>query len=583
VEIQVLWHEQIRAATEWAEYQGKKDLADDWRLLKARLQMIFKYYFWDSSKNRLVDHINADNSPDSQIRPNAAFAVSVPADETNQTPLLEPAQREYILRELAAHLVYPWGVASLSQGDPNFYPYHHYPPYYVPDAAYHNGIIWTWINGPVISAVSPLNPQMGILLLQEASRQILHEDAVGSYSELLEAWPRKGTDQIKISGTVSQAWNLAEYIRNWHEDMLGIKPDMMHQSLYFSPLLPLDFFPAEYSVRIGHDILKGEYSRNGSDLQFRLEGINPLADLTLRAKIPFQDHWIKFDYPWREKEPLIIRIQMEGNSYKVVVNSQNVPNVKLEPRRLLPALTFTEPKMDFSINSLRGPEYELISPEEATTAHRTLTQNVFDVEDPAIDDVGPAGGYTYPTNPSFKSGIFDGRRARIWRDKEYFYFELEYRNLIDPGWKPEPGYQLTYTAITLNFEKLVGVRRTKIEMNANYTVPMDFGYNFIIYVGNGYRIADAKGEIIAEYQPSDTEHPIGFPEEKKVRFSVPIRFLSDRHLRNAAVLIGGQDDHGGGGVGEFREVQKTAREWNGGGGEQESGNPNVYDVIYLER
>jgi hypothetical protein len=54
-------------------------------------------------------------------------------------------------------------------------------------------------------------------------------------------------------------------------------------------------------------------------------------------------------------------------------------------------------------------------------------------------------------------------------------------------------------------------------------------------------------------------------------------------LRNAVVFIGGQDDHGGGGVGEFREVLKTAGEWNGGGGDHDSNNPNVYDIIYLKR
>lgn len=584
VEIQVLWWEQIRVAIRWAERLGHQEQADDWRLLENRLRMNFRFYFWDSKNHRLVDHLMSDNSKDPQIRPNTAFALSLPeSDLPKNQSLLDESQKEAILKELTSHLLYPWGVASLSQDDPNFHPYHHYPPYYVPDAAYHNGIIWTWLNGPVISALSPYNAELGLMFLREASRQIVEDDAVGNYSELLEAWPRKGSDQILISGTVSQAWNLAEYIRNWHEDMLGIKPDLVQNTIYFSPLLPVDAYPVEFLAGVGNDVLSGKYSRDGEHLYFELWNKESLPDLSIAAKIPFGNRWIKFDWPWKGNEKLLIDIQPEGNSFKVKVNNKTVPNIATENRELLPELTFVEPKMDFTINALRGPQYELISPEEATAIHHPMAQIVFDVDDPAKDDKGPNGRYTYPTNPNFKEGIFDGRRVHIWMDKDYFYFEIEYRNLVDPGWKPEPGYQLTYTAITLNFEKMIGVRRTGIDMNANHTVPVDYGYNFIIYVGNGYRIADAKGEVVAEYRPSDTEHPIGFPGEKKVRFSVPIRYLADRHLRNAVVLIGGQDDHGGGGVGEFRDVLKTAGEWHGGGGDRDTGNPNVYDVIYLRR
>jgi glycogen debranching enzyme len=394
VEIQVLWHEQTRVSIEWAQLLGYRELAEDWRLLKDRLQMNFHYYFWDAANNRLADHINTDNRPDLQIRPNTAFAISVPVDDPHETPLLKPAQKEIILQELAAHLIYPWGVASLSQDDPGFHPYHHYSPYYVPDAAYHNGIVWTWVNGPVISALSPFNPQMGIRLLQEASRQILEEDGVGSYSELLEAWPRKETDQIKISGTVSQAWNLAEYIRNWHEDMLGIRPVLSRREIIFSPLLPPDYFPVNFSLRIGNDVLSGDYSQNGKNLNFHLDGKHSLPDLTFRAKIPFLEHWIKFDYPWTGKAPLLIQVYQDRDSLKVNVNHKSLPDVKIESRQLLPELTFVEPKMDFTINSLRGPEYDLISPEEATAVHPTLAQIVFDREDPSKDDTGPNGRYT---------------------------------------------------------------------------------------------------------------------------------------------------------------------------------------------
>lgn len=582
LEIQALWREQIRISIDWAERLGYKEWAESWRLLENRLRQNFKYYFWNREKNRLADHLNEDNSADPQIRPNSVFAFTVPRNGAGENPLLEPAQQEAVLRELMGNLVYPWGVASLAQSDSNFHPYHHYPPYYVPDAAYHNGIIWTWVSGPLISALLPYHTGLGVSLLKEASRQILEEDAIGSYSELLESWPRPGSERVRTSGTVSQAWNLAEFIRNWHEDLLGIRPDLSRGQIRFSPLLPPELFPVNFKIRIGGDVLTGNYILVEGAREFRLEGKRSLPDLTVQARIPFESNWIVFETPWNGVQPLSIKVLPQKNTFKVLIN-ETAADVTVEPRKILTDLAFVTPAMNDSIPALRGPQYQLISSEDATRARGRMAPLIFDVKDRAHDDKGSNGKYTYPTNPNFKKGIFDGRRVRIWKDEQFYYFEIDYQELVDPGWKPEPGYQLTYTAITLNFEKLVGVRRSKVGMNANYSVPMEYAYNFVIYVGNGYRVVDAKGETIAEYRPADSAHPIGFAKEKKVRFSAPVKYLSDKHLRNAVVLIGGQDDHGGGGIGEFREVRRTAGEWNGGGGELESGNSNVYDEIYLRR
>jgi carbohydrate-binding DOMON domain-containing protein len=45
------------------------------------------------------------------------------------------------------------------------------------------------------------------------------------------------------------------------------------------------------------------------------------------------------------------------------------------------------------------------------------------------------------------------------------------------------------------------------------------------------------------------------------------------------VLVGAQDDHGGAGIGVFRNVEADAGEWHGGG-KLSPGDPNVYDFIF---
>jgi hypothetical protein len=44
------------------------------------------------------------------------------------------------------------------------------------------------------------------------------------------------------------------------------------------------------------------------------------------------------------------------------------------------------------------------------------------------------------------------------------------------------------------------------------------------------------------------------------------------------ILAGGQDDHGGAGIGEFRTVNTERGEWNGGG-KRRSGDSNIYDIL----
>ncbi|NIW43618.1 MAG: hypothetical protein GWN14_02020, partial [candidate division Zixibacteria bacterium] len=368
VEIQVLWLEQTRIAIEWAEFLGDDDWAEDWHLLERRLRRNFKRYFWDDQRQRLVDHLNTDNSADRQIRPNALFALSLPQDT-----LLMPHQEQAVLKEAMNHLVYPWGVSSLSQEDTNFHPYHHYPPFYVPDAAYHNGLVWTWLSGPLLSALISHHPELGFTLLREESRQILENDAIGSYSELLEAWPREGLEKPLISGTVSQAWNLAEFIRNWHQDVLGIRPDLSERRIDVSPGIPHSLKLVKFKARVGADILQGSYSRTDRDWEITLAGKQELPKLTVDFNLPVADQLFAFSVLWEDQRSLNVQLKSGGNKRKVFVNGKPMNDFSSNRNPLMDDLSFVKPKVDVNIPTLQGPSYDLIPPQQATQRHNTLT------------------------------------------------------------------------------------------------------------------------------------------------------------------------------------------------------------------
>lgn len=204
---------------------------------------------------------------------------------------------------------------------------------------------------------------------------------------------------------------------------------------------------------------------------------------------------------------------------------------------------------------------------------------LLDAADPEGDDVG-TGAYRYPTTPSLKEGSLDLRHCTIAADSERLYVTLSFKNLSDPGWHPEYGFQLTYAAIAIDEDGVSGSGKRGVGMNSHYMLGPERAFERIIYVGGGLRLEDSSS-VLAEYlpEPGDEERPLGSAASKTVSFSLPLDLIGRPTARwTFTVLIGAQDDHGGAGIGEFRAVGENATEWSGGGKADPSA-PNVYDVL----
>ena len=153
---------------------------------------------------------------------------------------------------------------------------------------------------------------------------------------------------------------------------------------------------------------------------------------------------------------------------------------------------------------------------------------------------------------------------------------------MQPNWHPEYGFQLTFAAIAID----LGTNQSGanfIQRNANLQLPRDFAYHRIIFIGGGLQIEDAEGNILTAFRPEDVRYPLGDVQKKEISFAIPKSFLGeyDKNWR-FIIAVGAQDDHGGGGIGEFRNVGKIASQWQGGGAEREFGNCNVYDLLEVK-
>jgi glycogen debranching enzyme len=244
VEIQALWHAQLDASARLARLAGQHQLAAAWTARANALAQSFRVAYAEPGSGGLVDHLNADGTKDTQIRPNPIFALTVPL-----RPLVTKSAGEPVLRQVFNELVYPYGVASLSPRDPDFKPWHHDPKWHF-DSAYHNGNVWLWNSGPVSTALVRYGRRDLAWSLTDAMVDlVLERGTVGTIPELLDATPRNG--RIGLSGAESQAWSLSEFLRVVHEDYLGVRPDLLRGIVTIDPRLPQALGRVTTTIRLG--------------------------------------------------------------------------------------------------------------------------------------------------------------------------------------------------------------------------------------------------------------------------------------------------------------------------------------------
>jgi glycogen debranching enzyme len=571
-DIQALWERQLAAGIWFARLIGDERSAGVWEGARHQLAANFTRFF--VSDGIVADHLDANGTRDKQVRPNQIFT----------TALLDWATRVELVRNVTTSLTYPHGVASLSQDDMQFHPYHQFAPYYPKDAAYHNGIVWTWLQGRLISELVLLGQQnLAYRLTRATSHQILERGAAGTQSELLDAAPRPGEVDPRLSGTFSQAWNLAENIRNFYDDYLGIRANLLERRLVLRPGIPGSLTPVNARVCLGDQSIRLQLTQTPSSAVIRIDAENLDVELHTSVTLP---HWIGrdllFDLPPRS----IVQVKVDQNVITLHVDSTKQLPV-YQPSRYTStpqdSLQFLSPRVKPDLPSLVGPEYPLLS-------HATIKSEasngvkIIDVQDPLGDDrgVGACSGlYTYPRSTQFVPGSFDIARLQVDRDSSQVHFQIHFKSLSNPGWHPEYGFQLTYAALAIDTDRKVGSGSVQVGHNSGYRLDPRFAYERLILVGGGIQLEDNTGRILAAYVPaeSDTGKTLGNAAEGVISFSLPVDLLGEPNKNwHFTLLAGGQDDHGGAGLGEFRQVQEETSEWHGGG-RNSAADINVYDEL----
>jgi len=217
VEVEALWYNALKIVADLARRFGD-DRAHVFATLATVAKRSFQVAFWNEDGEHLYDCIRGKTA-DAAVRPNQILAVSLPHQ------LLERDRAASVVDCVARALRTPFGLRTLSPHDPR------YRGRYEGDAAsrdeaYHQGTVWAWLLGPFITAYfrvhgrSParVDEARGFI---EAFRDHLREAGLGTVSELFD-----GDPPHTPRGCISKALSVAELLRAYREDILGMRPGL---------------------------------------------------------------------------------------------------------------------------------------------------------------------------------------------------------------------------------------------------------------------------------------------------------------------------------------------------------------------
>lgn len=269
-DIQALWAGQLEAGILFAQQMGEEKDVERWTLIYEKLRSNFLKDFIDEKNLTFADRIKSNGKKDWKFRPNQLFAYEfIPTNEVKWK----------MTRKAWEGLVYPWGVASLHQDDPQFHPYHEiwsgYREGFHKDEAYHNGTVWIWNNGIAMQRMIEAGQvNSAYELLRTMSKQTVTEGAVGALDELTNALPISNEKMARRSGTFSQAWSSAELLRVWAQHVLGVQPLAIKKTVNLVPALPDSLSHIDFELPLFSGHIKGSYRRADKKLMTTWVGEN---------------------------------------------------------------------------------------------------------------------------------------------------------------------------------------------------------------------------------------------------------------------------------------------------------------------
>lgn len=99
------------------------------------------------------------------------------------------------------------------------------------------------------------------LLFKNMNWQALNLGVVGGLCENMDAYPHEGADWATLTGAYLQAWSNAEHLRVWYQYFLGIRPDLINNTLTLAPRIPAEMTSLNYHINVGEGRIEATFAR----------------------------------------------------------------------------------------------------------------------------------------------------------------------------------------------------------------------------------------------------------------------------------------------------------------------------------
>ncbi len=204
VEIEALWYNALKIFETLLLQNGELETADEILRKAEQAKKSFSEIFWFAAGDYCYDVIDESGVPDTSLRPNQLFTISLPFR------LLEGEKARIVFQTVRERLYTPFGVRSLAPDDPR-YQGRYDGDVFKRDGAYHQGTAWSWLLGPLVeSGMKILGESFRPEALAIIDRFAIHlnQNCIGSVSEIFD-----GDPPHTARGCVAQAWGVAELLR----------------------------------------------------------------------------------------------------------------------------------------------------------------------------------------------------------------------------------------------------------------------------------------------------------------------------------------------------------------------------------
>lgn len=213
VEINALWYNSLMIYAELLEKFESRSAANEFERKAEAVKRKFLELFWNEELGYLYDCIDGENK-DPSLRPNQILALSLPY------PLVSGSRAKKIFRKVVERLFTPYGLRTLDSKDPRYVGTYQ-GDQWQRDNAYHQGTVWSWLFGPLITAMVRFYGDHG----KERAKYVienfvphLENAGIGTISEIFD-----GDKPYTPRGCLAQAWSVGEIFRAYIEDVIGRK------------------------------------------------------------------------------------------------------------------------------------------------------------------------------------------------------------------------------------------------------------------------------------------------------------------------------------------------------------------------